>query len=141
MCKRTHTCKALKSYSISQSGTTTISKSDRNKKDAKSFVPEMAAALQTNIPPVKVPATFRAVKKQSFAPFRVRCAVASPGNKRYNITLLPGDGIGPEVVSIAKNVLQQAGSLEGSLSSSSPLFLTLFHCFVLALNERSMSNC
>ncbi|CAH8330251.1 unnamed protein product [Eruca vesicaria subsp. sativa] len=73
----------------------------------------MAAALQTNIRPVKFPATFRALTKQSPAPFRVRCAAASPGKKRYNITLLPGDGIGPEVVSIAKNVLQQAGSLEG----------------------------
>ncbi|KAF3518628.1 hypothetical protein DY000_02064363 [Brassica cretica] len=42
------------------------------------------------------------------------CAVnSSAGKKRYNITLLPGDGIGPEVISIAKNVLQQAGSLEG----------------------------
>ena len=76
--------------------------------------PEMAAALQTNIRPVKFPATLRALTKQSSpAPFRVRCAAASPGKKRYNITLLPGDGIGPEVISIAKNVLQQAGSLEG----------------------------
>nr|XP_018439247.1 PREDICTED: 3-isopropylmalate dehydrogenase, chloroplastic-like [Raphanus sativus] len=74
----------------------------------------MAAALQTNIRPVKFPATFRALTKQSSsAPLRVRCAAASPGKKRYNITLLPGDGIGPEVISIAKNVLQQAGSLEG----------------------------
>lgn len=74
----------------------------------------MAAALQTNIRPVKFPATFRALTKQSPAPFRVRCcAVNSAGKKRYNITLLPGDGIGPEVVSIAKNVLEQAGSLEG----------------------------
>ncbi|WZZ07405.1 hypothetical protein YC2023_093326 [Brassica napus] len=74
----------------------------------------MAAALQTNIRPVKFPATFRALTKQSPAPFRVRCcAVNSAGKKRYNITLLPGDGIGPEVISIAKNVLQQAGSLEG----------------------------
>ncbi|KAL0732130.1 hypothetical protein Bca4012_028224 [Brassica carinata] len=71
----------------------------------------MAAALQTNIRPVKFPATF--TKQSSTAPFRVRCAAASPGKKRYNITLLPGDGIGPEVISIAKNVLQQAGSLEG----------------------------
>lgn len=84
----------------------------------------MAAALQTNIRLVKVPATFT---KQSFAPFRVRCAVASPGKKRYNITLLPGDGIGPEVVSIAKNVLQQAGSLEGSLACSFLLMLLLFN--------------
>ncbi|CAD5317759.1 unnamed protein product [Arabidopsis thaliana] len=61
-----------------------------------SFLPEMAAALQTNIRTVKVPATFRAVSKQSLAPFRVRCAVASPGKKRYTITLLPGDGIGVE---------------------------------------------
>lgn len=42
----------------------------------------------------------------------VRCAAASP-QKRYSITLLPGDGIGPEVISVAKNVLNLVGSLEG----------------------------
>nr|GEV37205.1 3-isopropylmalate dehydrogenase, chloroplastic-like [Tanacetum cinerariifolium] len=33
--------------------------------------------------------------------------------RRYNITLLPGDGIGPEVISVAKNVLNLAASVEG----------------------------
>lgn len=33
--------------------------------------------------------------------------------KSYTITLLPGDGIGPEVVSIAKNALLRVSSLEG----------------------------
>ncbi|XP_043696136.1 3-isopropylmalate dehydrogenase 2, chloroplastic-like [Telopea speciosissima] len=42
----------------------------------------------------------------------IRCAV-SPVTKRYNITLLPGDGIGPEIMAIAKDVLSLAGSQEG----------------------------
>lgn len=37
---------------------------------------------------------------------------AASARRRYTITLLPGDGIGPEVVSVAKNVLQLVGSLE-----------------------------
>ncbi|CAN6454063.1 unnamed protein product [Victoria cruziana] len=36
-----------------------------------------------------------------------------PSSKSYKVTLLPGDGIGPEVISVAKDVLQVAGSLEG----------------------------
>ncbi|KAF0923769.1 hypothetical protein E2562_006727 [Oryza meyeriana var. granulata] len=40
----------------------------------------------------------------------VRCSVAK---RTYNITLLPGDGIGPEVVAVAKDVLSLAGALEG----------------------------
>jgi 3-isopropylmalate dehydrogenase len=35
--------------------------------------------------------------------------------RSYNITLLPGDGIGPEVVAVAKDVLSLAGSLEGRI--------------------------
>jgi isocitrate/isopropylmalate dehydrogenase len=31
----------------------------------------------------------------------------------YNITLLPGDGIGPEVVDVAKDILFVAGAKEG----------------------------
>ncbi|XP_031115936.1 3-isopropylmalate dehydrogenase 2, chloroplastic-like [Ipomoea triloba] len=48
----------------------------------------------------------------SFRLATIRCSVADP-SKCYSITLLPGDGIGPEVVSVAKNALQLAGSLEG----------------------------
>ena len=43
----------------------------------------------------------------------VRCSAAA---RSYNITLLPGDGIGPEVVAVAKDVLSVAGSKEGRLS-------------------------
>lgn len=42
----------------------------------------------------------------------IHCSVATP-IKRYSITLLPGDGIGPEVISVAKNALHLVGSLEG----------------------------
>ncbi|KAK9690442.1 hypothetical protein RND81_09G128000 [Saponaria officinalis] len=44
----------------------------------------------------------------------LRCsAAATPTKRSYNVTLLPGDGIGPEIVSVAKDVLQLAASLEG----------------------------
>nr|XP_043627667.1 3-isopropylmalate dehydrogenase, chloroplastic-like [Erigeron canadensis] len=45
----------------------------------------------------------------------IRCssATSSTNHKSYNITLLPGDGIGPEVISVAKNVLNLAASIEG----------------------------
>ncbi|KAG6509499.1 3-isopropylmalate dehydrogenase 2, chloroplastic-like isoform X2 [Zingiber officinale] len=46
-------------------------------------------------------------------PVRVRCSAAPSPPRSYRITLLPGDGIGPEVVSVAKDVLYLAGSLEG----------------------------
>jgi 3-isopropylmalate dehydrogenase len=73
--------------------------------------------LQTNISlnAIKiVPGKYSSLTDHQFrAPYRIRCAAASPGKKRYNIALLPGDGIGPEVISVAKNVLQKAGSLEG----------------------------
>lgn len=42
----------------------------------------------------------------------IRCSASSP-SKSYNITLLPGDGIGPEVISVAKNALQLVSSIEG----------------------------
>ncbi|KAI3771096.1 hypothetical protein L6452_02252 [Arctium lappa] len=40
----------------------------------------------------------------------IRCSSTA---KSYNITLLPGDGIGPEVISVAKNVLNLVGSIQG----------------------------
>lgn len=57
----------------------------------------------------------------SLRPNRVRGAriVASssgPGaNKTYRITLLPGDGIGPEILPVAVDVLRLVGSQEGQL--------------------------
>ncbi len=46
----------------------------------------------------------------------VRCSAAK---RSYNVTLLPGDGIGPEVVAVAKDVLSLAGALEGKASNQS----------------------
>ncbi|KAM7461756.1 hypothetical protein LguiA_029877 [Lonicera macranthoides] len=41
----------------------------------------------------------------------IRCSTDSP-IKHYSITLLPSDGIGPKVMSVAKNVLNLTASLE-----------------------------
>ncbi|GJX56707.1 3-isopropylmalate dehydrogenase, chloroplastic-like protein [Tanacetum coccineum] len=48
-------------------------------------------------------------------PIIIRCcsSTTAAAKKSYNITLLPGDGIGPEVISVAKNVLNLAASIEG----------------------------
>ncbi|KAI8529418.1 hypothetical protein RHMOL_Rhmol12G0223500 [Rhododendron molle] len=73
----------------------------------------MVASLQHNV------ITFRPnhshskpLSKHSLKFATSRCSSTSP-SRRYTITLLPGDGIGPEVISVAKNVLELAGSLEG----------------------------
>ncbi|AQK47427.1 isopropylmalate dehydrogenase3 [Zea mays] len=75
----------------------------------------MAAALQAT--PIKTLATSRwrvegAEARPRPRPIAVsfRCSAAA---RSYNITLLPGDGIGPEVVAVAKDVLSFAGALEG----------------------------
>lgn len=44
---------------------------------------------------------------------RIQCSAATTAGKSYKITLIPGDGIGPEVVSIARDVLSVVGSHEG----------------------------
>jgi 3-isopropylmalate dehydrogenase len=44
----------------------------------------------------------------------LRCSASGKSAERsYSVTLLPGDGIGPEVVAVAKDVLSLTGSLEG----------------------------
>ncbi|GMN49935.1 hypothetical protein TIFTF001_019097 [Ficus carica] len=73
----------------------------------------MAACLQLNTKTFRPVVLPNSVPKFSAAKAsRIRCSAASP-SKRYSITLLPGDGIGPEVISVAKNVLTLAASLEG----------------------------
>ncbi|KAG7998145.1 hypothetical protein I3843_01G243500 [Carya illinoinensis] len=76
----------------------------------------MAASLQLNArafrPYFPLNTVSRSLSKQSPKPGRIRCAATTP-SKRYTITLLPGDGIGPEVISVAINVLKLTGSLEG----------------------------
>ncbi|XP_050234860.1 3-isopropylmalate dehydrogenase 2, chloroplastic-like [Mercurialis annua] len=75
----------------------------------------MAAATQFNVKPI-TRASFnpKPSSKQCLKPTRINCAAAAVRpSKRYSITLLPGDGIGPEVISVAKNALKLAGNLEG----------------------------
>lgn len=77
----------------------------------------MAASMQLNVKPLKAAFNLKPATKHSLRPARIRCA-ATAATKKYNITLLPGDGIGPEVISVAKNVLKLAGSLEGTISDT-----------------------
>lgn len=74
----------------------------------------MAASVQLNAKPLKPAFNVKPATKHSLKPARIRCAAAATTSptKRYSITLLPGDGIGPEVIAVAKNVLKLAGSLE-----------------------------
>nr|KJB70646.1 hypothetical protein B456_011G085100 [Gossypium raimondii] len=72
----------------------------------------MAASVQLNLRSFKAPFNLKPIAKQFSRPGRIRCAATTP-TKRYSITLLPGDGIGPEVITVAKNVLKLVGSLEG----------------------------
>ncbi|KAH6832870.1 isopropylmalate dehydrogenase 2 [Perilla frutescens var. hirtella] len=73
----------------------------------------MAASLQLNCKPY-TPLLLHSKSASKRAPkfSTVRCSAASP-SKSYTITLLPGDGIGPEVISVAKNALKLVASLEG----------------------------
>ena len=80
---------------------------------------KMAASLQLNLKPFRPlfqPFCTSLTKFSKSKPCLVRCsaAAATPSKRSYKITLLPGDGIGPEVSSVAKNVLVLAGSLEGT---------------------------
>ncbi|KAK4860411.1 hypothetical protein QYF36_023340 [Acer negundo] len=73
----------------------------------------MAASLQQlNLRSVGSPFYLKSASKHSSRPAHIRCAAATP-TKRYSITVLPGDGIGPETISVAKDILKLIGSLEG----------------------------
>ncbi|KAK2659156.1 hypothetical protein Ddye_005689 [Dipteronia dyeriana] len=73
----------------------------------------MAASLQQfNLRSVGSPFYLKSASKLSSRPASIRCAAAAP-TKRYSITVLPGDGIGPETISVATDVLKLIGSLEG----------------------------
>lgn len=39
--------------------------------------------------------------------------ISMAGERSYKITLLPGDGIGPEIIKVAVDVLKEIGSQEG----------------------------
>ncbi|KAK3005648.1 hypothetical protein RJ639_017539 [Escallonia herrerae] len=73
----------------------------------------MAATLQRNVRPV-LPQFLRSkLKPKCSQRISTICCSASPSAKRYAVTLLPGDGIGPEVITVAKTALELAGSFEG----------------------------
>ncbi|KAK9281192.1 hypothetical protein L1049_004087 [Liquidambar formosana] len=72
----------------------------------------MAASLQLNVRSFEPFFQSKPLSKHSPRLGTIRCSTATP-QKRYTITLLPGDGIGPEVISVAKEVLKLTGSLEG----------------------------
>ncbi|KAJ0437744.1 putative 3-isopropylmalate dehydrogenase [Helianthus annuus] len=74
------------------------------------FVSASSMAALINLTPFRLHST--SIPKHHSRPLTVRCS-SSSAKSSYNITLLPGDGIGPEVISVAKNVLNLAGSLEG----------------------------
>ncbi|XP_062089919.1 3-isopropylmalate dehydrogenase 2, chloroplastic isoform X1 [Humulus lupulus] len=72
----------------------------------------MAATLQfygKTVRPLVLP---NSASRYSPKPSRITCSAVSQ-SRRYTITLLPGDGIGPEIISVAKNVLNLTASLEG----------------------------
>ncbi|KAI3965572.1 hypothetical protein MKX01_010529 [Papaver californicum] len=75
------------------------------------------ASLQLNLKPFKIlnPFKYTSSPSSSYTPKwgKIQCSATSSTKKSYNITLLPGDGIGPEVVSVAKQVLNLTASLEG----------------------------
>ncbi|KAF2301454.1 hypothetical protein GH714_024383 [Hevea brasiliensis] len=74
----------------------------------------MASVVPLHVKPIRLAFLSKLPSKHSHKPPRIRCtASAAILSKRYSITLLPGDGISPEVISVAKNVLNLAGSLEG----------------------------
>ncbi|KAH7568128.1 hypothetical protein JRO89_XS07G0243100 [Xanthoceras sorbifolium] len=74
----------------------------------------MAASLQQlNLRPAGAPFYLKPASKHSSRTASIRCAAAAAPSKRYTITVLPGDGIGPEIISVAKDVLKLTGSLEG----------------------------
>ncbi|XP_027100022.1 3-isopropylmalate dehydrogenase 2, chloroplastic-like [Coffea eugenioides] len=76
----------------------------------------MAATLQINVKPLnhQLQLNSKPCSRHCSRWATIRCAAATtPSTRRYTITLLPGDGIGPEVISVAKTALQLAGSLEG----------------------------
>ncbi|KAL3631796.1 3-isopropylmalate dehydrogenase 2, chloroplastic [Castilleja foliolosa] len=73
----------------------------------------MAASLQLNFKPLK-PRLLYSNSHDKRAPkfSSIRCSI-STRKRSYTLTLLPGDGIGPEVISVAKDALQLLASLEG----------------------------
>ncbi|XP_023525901.1 3-isopropylmalate dehydrogenase, chloroplastic-like [Cucurbita pepo subsp. pepo] len=72
-----------------------------------------AATLHLNAKPSNFFSPSISLSKTSPKLFRVTCSAGTSPSRRFNIALLPGDGVGPEVIAVAKDVLNLAASLEG----------------------------
>ncbi|KAF8049220.1 hypothetical protein N665_2271s0006 [Sinapis alba] len=73
----------------------------------------MAGALGLHVISTQIPVAFISATKQTFKrASAIRCAANTP-KKRYTIAVLPGDGVGNEVIPVAVDALRLAGSLEG----------------------------
>ena len=92
----------------------------------------MAAALHLNAKPFSLCSPSISLPKISPSSFRVKCSAGTSPSRRYNIALLPGDGIGPEVIAVAKDVLNFAASLEGLYLLPLSFFPHRF-CFIYML--------
>lgn len=93
------------------------------------------ASLHANPHPLKSLANGRRRPCPALNPTRLRCsAFGKSGERSYSITLLPGDGIGPEVVAVAKDVLSLAGSLEGKSLSLKIDLLSWFFFWLKGVN-------
>lgn len=90
----------------------------------------MAACLQLNAKPFSPLLSPNPVSTGTRKLGRISCSAASP-SKRHTITLLPGDGIGPEVISVARNVLNLAASIEGFFNSVSFIYLFILSSILL----------
>ena len=57
--------------------------------------------------------------------FRKQCSpICSSSSREYNITLLPGDGIGPEILAVAVEVLKLVGEQEGQTQAGKLSYFT-----------------
>lgn len=73
----------------------------------------MAGVLRLHLNSTKNPVAFKSVTKQSYNRATVVTCAAYTPKKRYNIAVLPGDGVGNEVIPVAVDALRLAASLEG----------------------------
>lgn len=73
----------------------------------------MDTALNFNLPTLRSVNSHIKSSHLSRTSSYIKCAAVAPGKKQHTVTLLPGDGIGPEVISVAKNVLNLVASREG----------------------------
>ncbi|XP_051142862.1 3-isopropylmalate dehydrogenase, chloroplastic-like [Andrographis paniculata] len=76
------------------------------------MITEMAASLRVN-PWKPLPLCPKLTGRNGRQFSCIRSSADVPSGKKYNVVVLPGDGIGPEVISVSKNALKLVASIEG----------------------------